>query len=70
MLKFNRYHILIIFIIGILIFKKFNIKEFFSQKSKCYSCEKESKNPHPSNCYSCENKKNNILLNRYPQRWG
>ena len=70
MLTFNRYHILLIFIIGLFILKQLNIREFFSERSKCYSCEKESEKSHPSSCYSCENKKNNILLNVFPQRWG
>ena len=67
---FNRFNFLLLIIIFLLIIKYLNIKELFSEKSKCYSCENESSKSHPSNCYSCEDKKNNILLNRFPQKWG
>ena len=59
--------ILIIFILY-LVFKKIKLNEYFSIRSKCFSCEKESKKKHPSSCYSCESGKNNILLNLFPQR--
>lgn len=70
MFQFNLYIMFLIIICIIILVKKFNIMELFTQKTKCFSCEKESKKPHPSNCYSCEEKKNNILLNKFPQRWG
>jgi len=67
---FNRYQIVLMIIFVIFIVKKFKLLELFSQRSKCFSCEKESDKPHPSSCYACEDQKNNILLNVFPQRWG
>lgn len=42
--------------------------ELFSQKTKCFSCEKESNKNHAEKCYSCEDQENNQLLNLFFQR--
>lgn len=61
---------LLLFVVLIFIFNKLKLNEYFSNKTKCFSCEKESKKKHPTSCYSCESGKNNILLNLFPQRFG
>ena len=61
---------LLLFVVLFFVFRKLKVNEYFSNKTKCFSCEKESKKKHPTRCYSCENKKDNVLLNVFPQRVG
>ena len=60
---FNRYQLVLMIIFIIFVVKKFRLLELFSQRSKCFSCEKELirlKGPkyaalaQPSKCFDCE----------------